>query len=384
MYSVHGGFDAVEKAFAKAFHIDPEFASQFTYVLEGAEAVNHLFRLASGLESLVVGEDEILGQIRRALAAAQAKGSTGLVLTRMFQEALAVGKRVRSETDINRFPASVSAAAACIVRDRSGTGSLDNLSVLVIGAGDMGRAVTHCLKGMNTRDIAVANRTHSTADELARKAGAKTLDWPPQPEVLAQYDAVISCTSAPGFVLTRSMVEETVRSLPPGKRIQLLDIAVPRDIDPGVASVRGVNLTNIDDARSVVADSVSKRHQYVEPAERIIREQLEGFLDWLEARSVSDSIRVLRERADSIRVAELDWLVPKLSGLSPSDRQLLEQFSSRLVNKLLHAPTLKLKETQARSDSDPSIRELMLHVFDLEGEECRTRAKPGEHLCNAG
>ena len=364
MYSVFGEAGFAEAAFAGTLDIPSELADQCAFRLEGAEAARHLFRVASGLESLVVGEDEILGQVRRALADAREKGSAGPVLTRMFQDALAAGKRVRSETEINRFPASVSAAAASIVRERRG-GSLEDSAVLVIGAGDMGRAVARCLKGMKTRDLAITNRTRARAERVALDTDADVLEWPVSAESLSMYDAAISCTGAPGFVLTREMAAAAVRSARPGKSLHLVDIAVPRDIDPGVDSIRGVSLNNIDDARSVVDDSVSRRSRYVEPAERIIRERLDGFMDWMAARGASDSIRLMRERANSIRLGELEWAMPKLAGLSQSEREVVEQFSTRLVNKLLHAPTLRLRETAAHGDAD-STGEFVRHIFDLE------------------
>ena len=364
MYSVFSETGSAETAFAGTLDIPSEFAARCTFRFEGAEAARHLFRVASGLESLVVGEDEILGQVRRALADARDDGSAGPVLTRMFQDALTAGKRVRSETEINRFPASVSAVAASIVRERCGNGNLDNSSVLVIGAGDMGRAVARCLKGMKTRNLAVANRTRSRAEDLARDTDADVLEWPVGPESLSRYDAIISCTGAPDFILTRRMVE-AVKEMRPGKSVHLVDIAVPRDIEPGVDSIQGVSLNNIDDVRSVVDDSVSKRSQYVEPAERIIREQIDGFMEWTSVRSASDSIRLMRERANSIRLSELDWAMPKLAGLSQTEREIVEQFSTRLVNKLLHAPTLRLRETAAEGDAD-SARALVRRIFDLE------------------
>ena len=364
MYSVFGEAGAAEVAFANTLGIPSEFAARCTFKLEGAEAAQHLFRVASGLESLVVGEDEILGQVRRALANAQESGSAGPALSRMFQDALAAGKR--SETEINRYPASVSAAAASIVRKRRG-GSLENSSVLVIGAGDMGRAVARCLKGMKTRELAVANRTFSRAEELARDTGAVALAWPVSPESLSTFDAVISCTSAPDYIAPRALIEDAAGHISPGKSIQLVDIAVPRDIDPGVSSIPGVHLSNIDDARSVVDDSVSKRSRYVEPAERIIQDQLDGFMEWMDTRRVSDGIRLMRERANSIRLSELDWAMPKLAGLSQSEREVVEQFSTRLVNKLLHAPTLRLRETASGAEPN-SPGALVQYIFDLESD----------------
>ena len=229
----------------------------------------------------------------------------------------------------------------------------------------MGRAVARCLKGMKAREIGIANRTCSRAEELARSLGAKALEWPVSSEALAEYDAVICCTSAPGFVLTRHMVEATIGSVRPDEPMQLVDIAVPRDIDPGVCSLPGVQLSNVDDVRSVVDDSVCRRSRFVEPAERIIREPVDGFMEWMDARSASDSIRLMRERADAIRVGELDWAIPKLMGLSEGEREVVEQLSTRLVNKLLHAPTLRLRERNG--DTVQRSRSTMVrYLFELE------------------
>lgn len=171
----------------------------------------------------------------------------------------------------------------------------------------------------------------------------------------------VSCRSS--FVLTREMVEAAIKKTRPGKSVHLVDIAVPRDIDPGVDSIQGVSLNNIDDVQSVVDDSVSKRSRYVGPAERVIREQIDGFMEWMSVRSASDSIRLMRERANSIRLSELDWAMPKLAGLSPSEREVVEQFSNRLVNKLLHTPTLRLREVASTAAPD-SPSALVQYIFD--------------------
>ena len=353
LYSVDEDSDAAEATFAEAFQIPPDFAQRYSYTLQDAEAAQHLFRVASGLDSAVVGEHEILGQVRRALADAQERGSAGPVLTRLFQDALTAGKRVRSETKISRYPVSVSGATASLLLERRGWEDLRNSSALVIGAGEMARGVARCLKGMQTRDLAIANRTYARARDLAGEAGAEALQWPVAPEQLARFDAIVSCTSAPGFLLTRETVEATARHLPAGKSTHLIDLAVPRDIDPAVCLIPGVHLSNIDDARTVVDDSLGKRSQHVGAAETIIEEQLEGFREWLAARSASDSIRLLKEHAELIRLSELEWVMPKLSGLSKSERAVVEQFSRRIVNKLLHAPTLHLRETARREHPEP-------------------------------
>lgn len=365
LYSVADEVDVAAATFADTLQIPGDLAGQYSYALEAEAAAHHLFRVASGLDSAVVGEHEILGQVRRSLSAAQEQGSAGPMLTRMFQDALAVGKRVRSETALGGSPVSVGGAAASILRQRLGGENLEHASILVIGAGEMARSVARSLIGLNAGVLAIGNRTHARALEVAADTGGEVVEWPIAPERLARFDAIISCTSASGFLLTRETMEAVTSHLPAGKSIQLVDLAVPRDIDPDVASIPAIALSNIDDARTVVDDSLSRRAEHIEPAERIIEEQLDGFREWLAARDVADTIRLLKERADLIRRGELEWALPKLPGLSPSERQVVERFSARLVNKLLHTLTVRLRETASGEGAD-CLGEHVLQVFDLD------------------
>lgn len=369
LYSVAEEPGSAEAAFAETLGVPAQVADRYSFTLEDEAAAHHLFRVASGLDSAVVGEHEILGQVRRSLVDAQEQGSVGPTLTRLFQAALAAGKRVRTDTRLGGSPVSVGGAAAAILREGLGGDSLEDASVLIVGAGEMARSVARSVSRMQTGVLAIANRTRDRAHELASETGAEVVEWPMTSERLARFDALVSCTSAPGFLMTREMMRDAVRHLPPGKAMHLVDLAVPRDIDPTVASIPEVALSNIDDARTVVDDSLSRRAEHVEPAERIIEEQLAGFREWLAARNVSDTIRLLKERADLIRLGELEWAMPKLAGLSQNERAVVEQFSARLVNKLLHTPTVRLRETASRGDPD-CLNEHVLQVFDLEdGEE---------------
>ena len=231
----------------------------------------------------------------------------------------------------------------------------------------MARAMARCLKGMNVQDIAIVNRTRSHAETIARENGARVLEWPITAEGLAGFSTVMSCTSAPEFILTRETVEAAARHLRGEETLQLVDIAVPRDIDPCVSSIPGVNLTDIDDIQAVVDESLAMRSHYMEPAERIISDQIESFTGWMSTRSVSNSIQLLRDRADAIRVRELDWAMPKLSHLSQSELEIVAQLSNRLVKKLLHTPTLRLREAAAQGESEP-VSELVHQLFGLDGE----------------
>ena len=366
LYAISYESRAGEPEFSRTLQISGKLVAEYAYVLEGTDAIHHLFRVASGLDSMVVGEGEILGQVRRALAEASNFGSAGPILTRMFQDALAVGKRVRTETSINRFPASVSSAAASLIKNGT-LESLADASVLVIGAGDVARATVRCLKGMNVGNIAIVNRTRSRAEPVARENGAQILEWPVTAQRLAGFNTAVSCTSAPEFVLTRETVEAAASHLRAGETLQLVDIAVPRDIDPSVSTVPGVHLNDIDDIQAVVDESLAMRSHYVEPAERIISDQLETFTAWMCTRSVSNSIQLLRDRADEIRARELEWALPKLSQLSQSELDVVAQLSNRLVKKLLHNPTLKLREAAAQGESEP-VSELVHQLFGLDGE----------------
>ncbi len=364
LYSVAERTGAAEAMFADALQVPPDFTARYSYTLEEVEAARHLFRVASGLDSAIVGEHEILGQVRRAFAGAQGQGSAGPLLTRMFQDALVAGKRVRSETALGGAPVSVGGAAAAIIRKAQRGERAAPASALIIGAGSLARSVARAVGGMRTDAFAIANRTHERARELASETGAEAVAWPVPPENLARFDVIVSCTSAPGFLLTKATVAEAARRLPPGKSLHLLDLAVPRDIDPAVRSLAGVRLSNIDDARCVVDGARSQRAEQMAPAERIIEEQLDAFCGWLAARNVSDAIRLLKERADAIRQGELEWALPKLAGLSESERAVIEQFSARLVNKLLHTPTVRLRETAANGTGE-RLGDLVLQAFDL-------------------
>ncbi len=362
LYTVTDEVTTAGTVFADHLDLPDAFPERYRYTLAEGDAARHLFEVASGLNSAVIGETEILGQVRRALGDAQAAGP---LLTRLFQDALATGKRVRTETEISCWPVSVSSAAASILRDRGGREHLEHSDILVIGAGEMARGVASCLAGMGAGSLTIANRTAERAHKLARKVEAEALTWPLTPAQLARFDAIVSCTSAPGFLLSHESVESAVRGRPQGKPLHLLDLAVPRDIDPQASAVEGVQLSNLDDARTIVDDSLQMRTQYMEPAGRIIEEQLDAFREWRAVRNVAESIRILKERADVIRQRELERVLPKLASLSTSEREAVEQFSNRLVNKLLHTPTLRLRETASRSEPDP-LADLMREVFDLE------------------
>lgn len=328
------------------------------YVKREVQAAHHLFRVASGLDSLVPGEAQILGQVRAAYELASAAGTTGPILHRLFRQALSVGKRVRSETGIGENPASVSSAAA----DLAGR-VFDDLArrrVLLIGAGKMGELAAANLVSRGVREIVVANRSLERASLLAARVGGRPVELNALDDELAQADVVISATGSPGFVLRAETVAAALRRRR-GQPMFLIDIAVPRDLDPAINELDGAYLYDLDHLEQVVEQSVAERRGEAARAEQIVLEEVETFRAWWASRDVVPAIVALRAWAEEIRRGELARLESRLGGLNPGDRKAVESLTAQLVNKLLHTPTVRLKEAAATADGRAyaqAVREL--------------------------
>lgn len=333
----------------------------FTY--EGEDAVRHLFRVACGVDSLIFGEAEIIGQVRRALELARDSGTVGALASRLFEAALAVGKRVRHETGIGKFPSSASSAAVALAQQVLGR-DLSDHTVLVIGAGEVGQGVARALIERGAGKLMVANHRAERALELAGRYSGIAVSWPIPVATLALADIIISSTSAPEPVLWAGDVGEAM-TLRNGAPLHLIDLAVPRDIDPEAARLRGVHLHNIDDIEDVVSSSIEKRRQTQPLGEEIIAEETARFGRWRRERASVPAIRELRAQTESIRSAEMRWALGKLSGLSERQRSVVEMMTSRLVNKLLHVPTTRLRKAAASGDGD-QYRRVAGDLFGLD------------------
>jgi glutamyl-tRNA reductase len=298
------------------------------FVRERAEAVVHLFRVASGLESLILGEAEILGQVRRALTA----GAPGPVLDRLFAHALRTGRRVRAETELARGPGSVPAAAAALV-EREPVGQ-----VLILGAGKMAELVALNLRSRGERAIVIANRTVERGEQLARRVGGRAVSLDAVREELACADAVICATGSPDVVVT----QRTVRTRG-GRPLFLIDLALPRDVDPRVADVPGCRLVGLDDLRTVVDATSCARERGIVCAEAIVDEEAARFAAWHRARSAAAAIAALHRNADEIRSSILARHAAALTALGPEAGRLVDVLTAQLVAALLHAPTVALK-----------------------------------------
>jgi glutamyl-tRNA reductase len=331
------------------------------YRLRDQAAALHLFRVAAGLDSMVPGEGEILGQVRAAYEA----GSAGPVLDRLFRQALHAGKKVRSQTAIAESPASVSAAAAALAQQLFG--ELSGREIVLVGAGKVSELTARNLLSRGARIAFVANRSLDNATELARRLDAEPLTLDRLRPELARADVVVSSTSAPGFVLRRSDVEAALPSRR-GRPLFLIDLAVPRDLDPAIHELEDCYLYDIDDLEAVVAESLAGRRREAERAEAIVAEQAEAFHLWQASLDVVPAIASLRARAEEIRTAELARLDGRLDALSDADRRAVESATARIVDKLLHLPTVRMKQAAVTADG-VLYADAVRHLFGLGEEE---------------
>jgi glutamyl-tRNA reductase len=318
---------------------------QYLYALPDEQAVRHAFRVASGLDSMVLGEPQILGQMKEAARAAESAGTLGSLLHRLFQRSFAVAKEVRSTTRIGA--ASVSMAAAAVKLAARIFPSLKDQSVLFIGAGEMIElAATHFAAQAPAR-IAVANRTVERAQRLSARFNAEAIELRSLPERLHEYDIVVSCTASSLPILGKGLVERALR-MRRRRPMFMVDLAVPRDIEPEAGELDDVFLYTVDDLAGIVSSNLDSRRSAVEQAEAIIDTQVGQFMQWMRLREGAPLIRALREEADVTRREELQRALKALQrGEDPA--VVIESLSHTLTNKLLHAPTQALAETLKRS-----------------------------------
>jgi glutamyl-tRNA reductase len=336
---------AEREAVAVLASLEPEVEPAL-YRLHDRAAAHHLFRVAAGLDSLVPGEGEILGQVR----AAHELGTTGPLLDRVFRQALHAGRKVRAQTAIGQSPASVSAAAAALAEQVFG--SLEGRSILLIGAGKVSEQASRNLRSRGAEITLVANS--KTARERIH-------------EELAAVDVVIASTSAPGLVLEAATVAQALRSRR-GRRLLLVDLAVPRDLDPAIGALEGCYLYDIDDLEQIVAETLSLRRREAERAETIVAAEAERFHEWHASLDVVPAIASLRARAEEIREAELQKAESLLGRLDESQRRAVEVVTAQIVNKLLHLPTVRMKQAAAAADG-VLYAETVRHLFGLGEDE---------------
>lgn len=363
----HPGVDDVRHFLAETAGLDPDVLADLLYTFHDDAAVTHLFAVAAGLDSMIIGEHEILGQVREAWRVAEREGTAGPLLSRTFRHAIEVGKRARTETGIGRHAVSVSSAAVALAVER--LGSLEGRRVLVLGAGEVGERMAVALAGAGVEEIVVANRTASRGQALAERVGGRAIGLDQLDDALAIADVVLSSTGADQTLIERADVEAAMRRR--GDRAMLIvDVAVPRDVDPGVAQVFGVTLLDIDALRALGEQSLQQRRAEIGRVREIITAELDRYRVEGSAREVAPLVAALRDRIEQLRLAELERIGGQV-GDDSSVRAALDAVTRAFANKLLHEPTVRLKDAAgtARGElyADALVELFALRPSDTDG-----------------
>ena len=340
--------------------VPPGGAREYGYVERDRDAVRHLYRVSSGLDSMILGESQIQGQVRDAWEVSRAQA--GPVLHRLFQTALHVGSRVRTETSLGMGTASAASAGVAVAGKIFG--ELAGRTALILGAGDMAELAAKCLSDEGVQVTLVANRTQERARAIAERVGGRAItleeSWPH----FATVDIALCSTAAPHAVVTWERVGAVIGGRR-GKPLCILDLAVPRDVDPAIAQLENVFLYDVDDLQTVAAQATARRRDEVPAAERIVEEETDLFWSWYGGLGVVPTIKELRARMDAVRAAELERALRHFAHLSPDDRAQLEQFSQALLNKFLHQPTIALKDA-AEEGRGYGLLEALRRLFGME------------------
>jgi glutamyl-tRNA reductase len=362
----HGAYADLRNFLSEMAYLPPEDFSDHLYVQHDDEAVAHLFSVAAGLESAVVGEAEVLGQVRQAWERAQEEGTAGSSLNLLFRHALEVGKRARTETGIARHIASVSTAAVAMAAER--LGSLTGRRILVLGAGEMGEGMVRALASGGVDDIRIANRTWDRAVELADGLVAdglagRAVRLADLNESLAEVDLLLTSTGASSIMLEHGDLSR-VMAARSGRPLLIVDVAVPRDVDPSSADLDGVTLLDMDDLRAFADAGMAERRLEVAAVQRMLDDELERFVAVSSAREVAPLVAGLHDRGETIRAAELQRFRSRLGELDDRQLDAVEALTRGIVAKLLHEPTIGLKDA-AGTPRGERLAEALRDLFDL-------------------
>ena len=357
----HGAYQDIRNFFAEVSHVAPEeFSDHLTSLYDG-DAARHLFSVASGLDSAVLGEHEILGQVRKSWETASTEGAVGPVLNTLFRHSLEVGKRVRTETAISRNITSVSQAAVAMATER--LGGLGGRQVLIVGAGEMGEGLARALHGGGVAGIRVANRTWDRAVEVAGRLGGEPVRLDDLPHHLAEVDVLLTSTGASAAILEHGDLASVVGERH-GRELLVVDIAVPRDVDPTAGEIEGVTLLDMDDLREFADVGIRERQREVTAVHAILDVELDRYVDESTARSVAPLVASLRARGDLVRSGELQRLVARLGDLDDRQRDAVEALAAGIVGKLLPEPTVRLKDAAGTARGE-RLAEALRDLFDL-------------------
>ena len=357
----HGAYQDIRNFLSEISHVAPEDFSDHLLGLFGPDAIEHLFKVSSGIDSAVIGEHEILGQVRAAWELAVEEQAVGTVLNSLFRHSLEVGKRARSETSISRNITSVSQAAVAMA-DKQLNG-LAGKRVLVVGAGEMGEGMAKSLHAGGITELRVANRTWDRALETAERLNGEPVRLDELPQNLTEVDLLLTSTGATAAILEYGDLDEAARQRK-GRELLIVDIAVPRDVDPAAGELDGVTILDMDDLREFAENGIRAREKEVSSVKEIINEELERFSNLFSARSVAPIVTQLHSRAEEIRNSELQKLSRKFPELTPEQLKGVEILTTAITNKLMHEPTVRLKDA-AGTPKGERLSEALQDLFDL-------------------
>ncbi len=357
----HGAYGDVRDALSEVAYLAPEEFSDHLYSHYDTDAVRHLFSVAAGLDSAVLGESEILGQVKSAWDLAHTEGASGSSLNLLFRHAVETGKRARTETTISHHTTSISQAAVAMAVDR--LGALDGRRVLVLGAGEMGEGMATSLLGAGAGEVLVANRTWERAVEVAGRVGGRAVRLADLGSTLADVDLMLTSTGAASLMVEHGDLAATMAERP-DRPLLIVDIAVPRDVDPAAADLDGVTLLDMTDLRRFAEAGLRGRQGEVVAVRDIVEDELGRFLDTRSAREAAPLISELRSRTEEVRVGELDRFRNRLVHLDERDRETVEALTRGILAKVLHDPTVRLKDAAGTPRGD-RLAEALRDLFDL-------------------
>ena len=338
--------EGIQQFVAQYHDLSSDSIAPHLYSRTGQDAVKHLFRVSSGLDSLIVGESQILGQVREALSASNKAKAVNSATVRLFHAALRVGRRARQETNIGRNPLSISYAGVRLAQRV--LGDLSDKRALLIGAGEAGSLVARALRTVGIGDLMIANRTESKARELAVYLSSRVVPFESLDDALQSTDIVIAATDSPGYVVTTSM-GSSLHRMPGDAPLFAFDLAIPRDINPQVAAEFDVRLFNIEDLSAIAEENLAERRRSADDAEIIIDDEVAKFMKWWDSLDVLPTIKAIRRNAEDIRERELAKALGMLDDLTPENRRVVETLTRSIVNKILHDPTDSLKNGATKS-----------------------------------
>lgn len=361
---LHTGRHYIKQFLSQWFDLPKEEFGPYLTIRENDAAIQHLFKVSTGLDSMILGETQILGQVKNSFFTAQDTGATGTIFNELFKQAITFAKKAHNETEINDNAVSVSYAA--VELGHKIFGDFSNKHVLILGAGKMSELTARHLYSSGAAEVTVLNRTYSKAAELADRIFGRALEMDHLQQTLENADIVISSTGSKEYVIDRSMMETALRKRK-GRPLFMIDIAVPRDLDPELNDLDNIFLYDIDDLQGIVESNLSERKVAAAKIEDMMKEQIVQFKDWVETLGVVPIISALRSKAVSIQADTMDSIERKLPDLTERERKILRKHTKSIVNQILRDPIMRAKELAAEPDAEQSLA-LFTEIFALEEE----------------